>query len=193
MRELGKLKTDYPELIGVTLGDGHICIYQRTEELRIVSNANNIGFINRYAKIIESVFQKKVYIVKSKQSKATKIGIYEKHISRRLGIASGARGKLKIEVPDWILKNKDFIVRYLRGLYEAEGCFCIHEPTYTYKFIFTNRNVSMLDNVYFLMKKLGFHPHRTKDNIQISKKEEVLLARDTLNFRKYGADDCKAS
>jgi hypothetical protein len=194
MRQIGILKSEYAELvrdgdlaelIGVTLGDGHVCIYPRTEELRIISNSNNPGFIQRYADIIEKVFHKKAYIVPSKQSNSTKIGVYEKHISKRIGIPPGARGKLSIKVPQWILKNNDFIVRYLRGLYEAEGSFCVHEPTYTYKFMFANRNISMLDNVYYLMKKIGFHPHRTKDNIQISKKEEVFSAIDTLNFRKY--------
>jgi hypothetical protein len=194
MRKVGKIKTTYlalkkdgdlAELIGVTLGDGHICIYPRTEELRITSNANNPGFINRYAKIIEKLFKKKAYIINSQQSKSTKIGIYEKFISKRMGISSGARGKLDIKVPDWILNNKDYIVRYLRGLYEAEGCLCVHKPTYTYKFLFANRNVSMLDNVERLLKKLGFHPHRSKCQIQISKKDEVFLARDVLGFRKY--------
>jgi hypothetical protein len=56
----GKIISSYPtfvkngdlaELIGVTLGDGHICVYPRTEELRIISNANNSGFIKRYKKI----------------------------------------------------------------------------------------------------------------------------------------------
>lgn len=194
MRQIGILKSEYAELvrdgdlaelIGVALGDGHVCIYPRTEELRIISNSNNPGFIQRYADIIEKVFHKKAYIVPSKQSNSTKVGIYEKHISKRIGIPSGARGKLNIKVPQWILKNNDFIVRYLRGLYEAEGCLSIHEPTHTYKFTFTNRNESMLDNVFFLMKKIGFHPHRSEEKIQISKKEEVFLASETLGFRRY--------
>lgn len=70
MRQIGILKSEYAELvrdgdlaelIGVTLGDGHVCIYPRTEELRIISNSNNLGFIQRYADIIEKVFHKKAY------------------------------------------------------------------------------------------------------------------------------------
>jgi hypothetical protein len=194
MRKEGKIKSTYPafekdgdlaELIGVTLGDGHICVYPRTEELRIISNAKNSGFVKRYANIIEKVFKKKAYIVHSNQSKSTKIGIYEKFVSKRLEVSSGARGDLEIKVPGWILKNKDYIVRYLRGLYEAEGCLCVHKSTYTYKFLFSNRNVSMLDNVEMLLKKLGFHPHRSENQIQISKKDEVYLVSDMLGFRKY--------
>lgn len=190
----GKIISTYPELIkngdlaeliGVTLGDGHICVYPRTEELRIVSNANNPGFVKRYSTLIENVFGKKAYIVPSKTSKCIKVGLYQKHISKRMDISSGARGALTISVPEWILENKDYIVRYLRGLYEAEGSFCIHEKTYTHKLLFSNVNESMLDNVYNLMVMLGFHPHRSLYQIQLSKKDEVYKAKDLLEFRKY--------
>ncbi|HRH32784.1 MAG TPA: LAGLIDADG family homing endonuclease [bacterium] len=176
---------DLAELIGVTLGDGHICIYPRTEELRIISNSNNPGFISRYALLIDKVFSKKAYIIKNSKSNSTKIGIYEKYISQRLGVPAGARKYLKIEVPRWIIQNRLFIVRYLRGLYEAEGCFAVHPGTYTYKMMFSNRNTSLLDNVYYLLIKLGFHPHRSTNLIQISKKDEVFRLKTLLKFREY--------
>jgi hypothetical protein len=194
MKAEGKIKSEYlplkkdgdlAELIGVILGDGHICSYSRTEELRIISNSNNSGFIKRYAKIIEKVFSKKPYIRNSNQSNSTRIGLYEKHISERIKIPIGARKNLKIEVPNWILKNRKYIVRYLRGLYEAEGSFSVHKPTYTHKFLFANRNEAMLNNVYNLMNVIGFHPHRSTNQVQISKKEEVYEAMKILEFRKY--------
>ncbi|OHA78510.1 MAG: hypothetical protein A2V96_02715 [Candidatus Yonathbacteria bacterium RBG_16_43_6] len=194
MKALGKVKSDYlplkkngdlAELIGVILGDGHICKYPRCEELRLISNSNNSGFIERYADIIEKVFKKKPYIISSNQTNSTKIGVYEKLISKRIGIAVGARKDLIITVPEWILKKREYMIRYLRGLYEAEGSFCVHEQTYTHKFLFANRNISMLNNVFELMKRLGFSPHKSKDQIQISKKDEVYRAMEVLSFRDY--------
>ena len=194
MKAEGKIKSEYlplekngdlAELIGVVLGDGHICVYPRCEELRLVSNSNSQGFVERYAKIMETVFKKKPSIIKSNQSNSIKIGFYEKLISKRLGIPTGARKDLKIAVPRWIANNRKNVVRYLRGLYEAEGSFCVHEPTYTHKFLFANKNESMLNNVYSLMVGLGFHPHRSKYQIQISKKEEVYKAMKVLGFRDY--------
>ena len=194
MKASGKIKSiylslekngDLAELIGVALGDGHICIYPRTEELRLISNSNNQGFIQRYAGLMKKIFKKKPYIIKSRFTNSTKIGFYEKFISERIGVPSGARKYLKIDVPKWILKNEEYIVRYLRGLYEAEGSFCVHKPTYTHKLFFSNRNRSMLNNVYNLMKILGFYPHRSINQIQVSKKEEVYRAMKVLRFRDY--------
>jgi len=196
MKATGKIKTSYPslrkngdlaELIGVVLGDGHICVYPRSEELRLISNSNNPGFIKRYALSMEKIFKKKPYVISSRFTNSTKIGFYEKFISKRLGISSGARKNLKIVIPNWIFQSKRYMIRYLRGLYEAEGSHCIHLPTSTYKLFFSNKNQSMLNNVFTLLGKLGFHPHMSKKHysVQLSKKEEVLRAIKLMEFRKY--------
>lgn len=177
---------DLAELIGVVLGDGHIEKFPRTEGLTISSNSNNRGFIKRYSRILTRLFTKQPYIAKvDKFKNCTRIRIYQKDISKRLRIPIGKRSKIRIEIPKWILKEKIFLIRYLRGLYEAEGSFCIHKPTYTYKFLFSNRNSSLLESVYRALKILGFHPHKNPNKIQISKREEVYKIKDLLKFRQY--------
>lgn len=190
----GLIKTNYPplqksgnlaELIGVTLGDGHIGKFPRTEILAIFSNSNNLGFVSRYATLIKKMFGKKVSVSKNRNSNCIKISIYQKDISKRIGIPAGARKNQYIKIPQWILKNRGYLKRYLRGLYEAEGSFCVHKPTCTYKFLFSNRNESLLKNVYRALKILGFHPHKSKDKIQVSRREEVYRIKDLIKFRQY--------
>lgn len=108
MKAEGKIKSVYPEfkksgdlaeLIGVTLGDGHIQKFPRTERLLIFSNSNNVGFVKRYEQLVKSLFQKQPYVYKQKQSNCTRISLYEKHISKRLGIPFSPRKQLQIRVP----------------------------------------------------------------------------------------------
>lgn len=172
------------ELIGVILGDGHIARFPRTEALTIVSNAKNKGFIERYDNIIYKVFDKKPVIYKARKG-CVRIRIYQKYLSVRLGIPIGNRSKSKIEIPNWIKNNTEYLERYLRGLYEAEGSFSVHKPTYTYKLSFSNRNNSLLKNVFEGLVILGFHPHKSKYQIQVSRKQEVYQAKKLLEFRKY--------
>ena len=194
MKAVGKIKSEYlplkknedlAELIGVVLGDGHIRQYPRTEELSIFSNSNNLGFVKRYSDLVEKIFNKKPTCSIHSGKNCIRIRIYEKNISSRLGVPFSPRGKLKIVIPGWIISNKKYIVKYLRGLYEAEGSFSVHKATYTYKLQFSNRNVSMLENVFRLNIQLGFHPHRSKNMIQLSMKAEVLSFIDLIEFRKY--------
>ncbi len=194
MKTEGKIKSEYlpfkkggdlAELIGVVLGDGHIRAYPRAEELSIFSNSNNPGFVNRYSFLIEKIFSKKSTNTQHSSGNCIRIRIYQKHISNRLGVPFSPRANLKILIPEWIISNKKYIVRYLRGLYEAEGSHSVHKVTYTYKVQFSNKNVSMLNNVFNLVSKLGFHPHRSKYMIQLSKKNEVFRFLKLIKFRKY--------
>jgi hypothetical protein len=194
MKTLGKIPRNYPtfppsqflaEYIGVVLGDGNISKFPRTERILISANSNNPGFIKRYSVLTEIIFKKKPTINRVSNKNSTRISLYQKDISKRLCIPFGNRNNLNIKIPGWILKNKNYLIGLLRGLYEAEGSFCIHKPTYTYKFLFSNRNESLLENVYRALKTLGFHAHKSKDKIQISKKEEVYKIKNLLKFRQY--------
>lgn len=194
MKLSGKIRSHYPtltkngdlaELIGVVLGDGYIGKFPRTEELSIFSNSNNPGFIRRYSNLVEKIFSKKPAVAKHSMDSCIRIRIYQKNIQKRLKIPYSPRGKLKIQVPVWILGKREYIVRYLRGLYEAEGSHCVHEPTSTYKVFFSNRNSSLLRNVYILVRGLGFHPHRSLYQVQLSRKKEVFDFLDLIKFRKY--------
>jgi len=143
-----KKSGDLAELTGAILGDGNIQSFPRTERLIISSNSDDEKFIERYARLLYKIFKKKAVLMKSKDANCVRISIYQKHISKRLDIPVGSKKKINIGIPYWIINNKSYLKRYLRGLYEAEGSFCVHKPTYTYKFLFGNRNGSLLRNVY---------------------------------------------
>ena len=190
----GRIPREYPELerngdlaefIGVVLGDGHIQKFPRTERILIFSNASNTGFVERYTRLMRELFAKEPYVYKVTGQECIRIGIYQKHISDRLQIPIGARKDLYLPVPEWILSNDDYVVRYLRGLYEAEGSESHHTPTSTHKFVFPNTNQSLLQNVFELLTRLGFHPHMDPKRVQLSRKAEVQSAIKLLQFREY--------
>jgi len=195
MKKIGKIRSNYPpfnkngnlaELIGVVLGDGHIESFPRAESLTIACNTKNKGFIKRYKSLMREFFEKKPYEGKvGLNNSCTRIRIYQKHISKRMGLPAGNKRNIDFQTPKWILKNKEYLKRYLRGLYEAEGSYCVHKPTYTHKFLFSNRNKSLLQSVYSGLKILGFHSHESKYQIQVSKKEEVYIIKDLIKFRQY--------
>lgn len=194
MKKSGLMKSEYrgfkrngdlAELVGVILGDGHIESFPRTERLLIFSNTNNTGFIKRYTNMVSKIFQKDPAVSNLRTSNCTRISIYQKNISKRLCIPTGARLKINFSVPKWILKEKDFVLRYLRGLYEAEGSFSVHKSTYTHKIFFANSNLSLEKIVYRLVKNLGFHPNLSGSKVQISRKKEVYDFIKLISFRKY--------
>lgn len=176
---------DLAEYIGVVLGDGNIEACLRTERIVIAGDANKMDFIYRYAKMTDLLFEKVPLIMKTKHSNAVRISLYQKYISNRLGIPTGDKGRLVYKLPIWIDNNEQYLLRFLRGLYEAEGSLCIHLPTCTYNFTFSNINPSLLENVETILKRLEFHPEVRNNAIRVRKKAEVERLKDLIEFRKY--------
>jgi DNA-binding transcriptional regulator WhiA len=194
MKKLGVIKNEYPalekngdlaELIGMILGDGYIAKFPRTDLLTIACNSEDIELIERYASIVKRVFDKQPTLPKMRKENCIQIKIYQKKIAERLGLPYSPKKDKEFPIPRWILKEKQYILRYLRGLYEAEGSFCVHLPTSTYKLLFSNRNDSLLKNVMYCLKLLGFHPHFSSHQVQLSRKAEVYAAKEMIQFRRY--------
>jgi hypothetical protein len=176
---------DMAFLIGLVLGDGNIYKFQRTESLRVTLGTDKPSLWRYAMRIVEKVFNKEPSVRKVRGSNCVTVTLYQNKISERLGILPGSRAKRKIRIPEWILANRKYVVRYLRGLSDADGSLCVHYPTGTYKLLFSNRNDSMIHNVLRLMKFLGFHPHVSSNKVQISRRKEVYEAVKMLRFRKY--------
>lgn len=193
-KSLGIMPSNYPkfkqdgdlaELMGVVYGDGNISKFPRTERLIIAANSNNKGFIKRYCDLVRRIFDKEPTAMKVYNADCVRISIYQNKISERLGIPSGNRSRIEVTIPSWIKNDHAVLKRFLRGLFEAEGCFCVHKPTSTYKFIFNNKNSSLLNIVFHGLIMFGFHPNLSGYKVQISRREEVYRCIETLQFRKY--------
>lgn len=132
-RLLGKIPNGYPKfkrdeklafLLGMVLGDGHIQKLPRTEGLKIALATKYPGLVEYTKNIIQRVFDKEPRVRKVKNSECFTVTIYQNNISKRLEIPTGDRSKL------------NFLIHFLRGLFEAEGSLSIHFPTCTYNFAF---------------------------------------------------------
>ena len=196
MKEQGRIKSSYPpfaknghlaELIGVVLSDGHIHVHDRCESLRIVGDAGKPGFVQYSAQLVHSVFGKQPWVMQRNDSRGVNVTLYEKNIAKRLGIPAGSRAKHEFIVPTWIERNKDHKIRFLRGLYEAEGSISHHPATYTHKFIFSNANTHLLELVARLVRELGFTVSVSSRKTQVSRKDEVQKLSDLIQFRHYGS------
>ena len=196
MRQEGSIKSSYPalvkngdlaELIGIVLGDGHIHKHERCESLRIVGDAKKMGFVDRSAALVYSVFGKQPKVANRKSSDGVNITFYEKNISKRLNIPTGSRAQYEFTLPPWIERSKKYKIRFLRGLYEAEGSLSHSPATYTHKFIFANMNKYLLDLVARLVRELGFTVYVSAKQVQVSRKAEVQKLSDLIQFRHYSA------
>ena len=172
-------------IVGLILGDGNIYVFPRTECLRITLGTDKPDLAFYVVKIMENVFSKAPSMIKRNNSNCFNITFCQKNLSHRLEIPSGSRAKLEIKLPSWIWKKESFLISALRGLFEAEASYCVHEKTYTYNFEFSNRNSSLLDEVEKGLIFLGFHPEKRSYAVRLRKKAEAIGFRDLIRFRTY--------
>jgi len=176
---------DLAEYIGVVLGDGHIEKFPRTERITIAGDTRKPEYIWRYAALTEKLFYKKPTVAKEKNVNALRISLYQKFISKRLGIPTGDRKNFPYRLPQWISHNKRYTLGFLRGLFEAEGYLSIHLPTCTYNFAFVNYNQHLLLIVKNLLIQLEFHPEVRHNAIRIRRRAEVIRLKELIHFRDY--------
>lgn len=172
-------------LIGLSLGDGNISKFPRVECLRLTLGTDKPLLASYAVIVIELVLKKTPSIIKRANSNCFNVTIYQKNLGKRLGIPLGARGKLEIYLPTWVWNKKSYLVSILKGLFEAEASYCVHEKTYTYNFEFSNRNISLLNEVEKGLRILGFNPERRATAVRLRKKEEAAEFKKLINFRVY--------
>ena len=172
-------------LIGLILGDGNISEYPRTETLRLTLGTDKPKLASYSVMLIKDVFKKAPSLVQRTNLNCFNITISQKNISKRLEVPVGARGKLEIRLPSWVWRKRKYIISVLKGLFEAEASYCVHEKTYTYNFEFSNRNSSLLDEVEKALKLLGYNPERRKYAVRLRKKAEAIKFHSLIKFRAY--------
>jgi len=174
-------------LIGMALGDGHIHRFPRSEQLRIVLGTDKPLLWQHVAKVVQNVFGKKPRVGRRKQAACVDISLYQTRLSERLGIPAGARGKLEMRLPEWIRSEQRHLIACLKGLFEAEGFYSVHKPTYTHNLGFSNRNPALLDEVEWALISLGFHPERRSYAVRLRKKLEATRFIELICFRSYNS------
>ena len=190
----GKIMSLYPKLVksvelatlvGLVWGDGNISKFPRCERLVITLGTDKPKLIKFATLLVVHVFAKKPTVRKASYENAVKISLYQKHLSKRLGIPSGARKYSKKGLPKWIWRSRKFLLAGLRGLYEAEAYLSIHLPSSTYNFAFVNYNEKLLLDVKTALIKLGYHPEVRVNAIRLRKRDEVKSFEKLISFRQY--------
>ena len=173
------------ELIGIILGDGNLYKHLRTENLRITVNSRDKYYIYHIVNLIESVFKKRPSVAKRKGKQAVSINLYQNQISKRLGIPAGDKIRNNVSIPSWIISNKKYIIRCLKGLFETDGCFQEDTANYAQYIEFKNNCGMLLKDTYALVSRLGFHPQYGSNYIRLAKRDEVYRFKDLIEFRHY--------
>ena len=167
------------------LGDGCIEKFKRTDKLTISFNRNEVEHIKHTALLIERVFGKIPTTRKRKISHCDDLYFYQKNISSRIDFPYSPKITKPLIIPNWIKRNKEFTRVCLKGMFETDGNFNIDDKYKTCVVSFSNRCMTLLDDLYQVLKKLKYNPQRRKIDVRLAKRIEVMKFINWINYRKY--------
>lgn len=173
------------ELIGIVLGDGNLYKHPRTENLRIICDSRDTGYIRHIVNLVEKIFFKKPSVIKRKNENATVVSLYQCKISARLKLGVGNKIKNNVGIPSWITSDKRFMLMCLKGLFETDGCFVEDKGNYTQIIEFKNNCRRLRDDVYAILLKFGFNPQQGSNYVRLARKNEVYRFKELIEFRNY--------
>ncbi len=154
------------EFIGIMLGDGGIT--NRAKQLQItLNNKDDKEYIEFVCSLIKKLFNKKPSIFKCKNAVASKILVSNMNLIDyliKLGLKTGNKFKLQVDIPDWIKNNTLYSIACVRGLVDTDGCvfkhtYRVNNKFYSYKkLVFTSYSQPMRKSVYSILKSIGLKP-----------------------------------
>jgi intein/homing endonuclease len=173
------------ELIGISLGDGHLSKGQ----LQITSDINEQQYSLYISKLMNKLFQNKSSIYE--RSNARIVCISGENLVKQLnalGLVCGNKVKNQVRIPDWIRNNQEFYNSCLKGLFDTDGCIFIDkhnikETNYSNIGIaYTSFSKPLLRDIFNGLSILGLHPTiSTPNRIMVRRKKDVIAFFEQVN------------
>lgn len=164
------LSEELAEFVGIVLGDGGISKYQITITLNSVTDKAYFQFVK---KLIKNLFGIPVGLYSDSRSLAERIVISRtalvSYLTDTLGLKQGNKVKQQVDIPRWIMENRQYSIACVRGLIDTDGCTIIHRyrskgKRYSYKKVgFTSRSHPLIHSVSDILLNLGIK-HRIMKN-----------------------------
>ena len=188
------------EFFGIMLGDGGIT--NIGQQIKITLNSrDDKEYIEFVCSLIEKLFHRKPGISARKNAIASTIYVSSMDLVDylvKLGLKTGNKVKLQVDIPDWIKNNKAYSLACVRGLVDTDGCvfnhtYKVNNEYYLYKKLaFTSLSVPMRKSVYDILKSIGIKPRifgyrdvRIDSQSEVEKYFKVIGSSNQKHLNKY--------
>ena len=143
-----KLTPELAELVGIILGDGHL--HTKFNRITIVGSLEDYYYYKkRVMPLFEELFGIRPILKRRNDRNAYYLRLEKKEIfeifTKEIGLIRG--NKKNAHVPQCILRNRELLLFFLRGLFDTDGCL---------KFSMQNKNLNYYPRVRLAFKKSKF-------------------------------------
>jgi len=148
------------EIIGIMLGDGCLYLDYRNKYHTIVCfhkyETDYMGYV-KY--LFESYFKDYKFSISEQKSEflLRNVSVFVGEQLIYAGLKTGNKIKNRVSSPIWIFKNNLFLIRFLRGIFDTDGCIYRKYGKYL-QIQFKFASIFILNSVRKALLNLGYHP-----------------------------------
>ncbi|MEX0877671.1 MAG: hypothetical protein WDZ40_02275 [Candidatus Spechtbacterales bacterium] len=183
-----KYSKSLAEFVGIMLGDGGISNQQVTVTLHSKDDKKYGVYVKN---LMENLFGVYVGIHERKDANACIYAVSRVELVRfcenNLGLVRGNKIKKQVDIPKWIMGDKDFEIACLRGLVDTDGSIFIHRyrvksKEYSYKKLsFTSYSEPLRNSVFKIMRNTGLNPRLAGRDVRLDSKHDMKIYFDTIS------------
>lgn len=153
------------EFVGIVLGDGGLTRDQCVISLHMI---DDIEYSEYVRVIINKLFDANATTVSYPKHHVIKVvvsGISLIKILESFGLKVGNKMKHKIDIPDWIKDNREYLRACRRGLYDTDGATFTHKHTVLgHKYVhfgvgFCSASKPLFNSYALGLTQFGLEPH----------------------------------
>jgi hypothetical protein len=169
---LPKFSEELAELLGILAGDGNIDPKNNRVCVTCDSKTDHYYVTKHVRKLFKRLFNIQTTI--NNRNGGIRCQIYSKKLANYLelkGITKGNR-KNKTNIPKKVLKNKKYIIPFLRGLFDTDGS--VYEKRTNYVVVeYTSCYPKFLEQIQKELIKLGFKATLSGKSVRVCRQTEV--------------------
>lgn len=186
------------ELACILLGDGHIGDREVYVDLH---GTEEVEYAEVVAQLFKKLFNLKATVKFRSDSDCCRVIVYSvalvEHLER-IGLHRGSKVKQQVGVPAWIrLGENSLLVAGVRGLMDTDGGPILYTDKrlprlrHSVRLNFSNSSTPLLNGMWEMLSKLGYHPARSVGYVQLGRKEEAqryyreIGTRNAYHMREY--------
>jgi len=187
---------DLAELLGVFIGDGHLSYYQALVTTNSKTDSQHASFV---ASLIKNLFGVNARISCKKKENTINVVASSVEVVRhlsRLGMPMGNKLNAGLTVPQWIMNSQYYQQRFIRGLFDTDGCVYIdtHKTSAkTYRHLcwtITSYADTLIAGVVEILQKMKFSPTNRKSQRSVYLRKQKEIHR---YFKEVGTSNPKHS
>jgi DNA-binding transcriptional regulator WhiA len=190
-KEIPKINLDenFAEILGIINGDGYVSAINY--EISVIGNSREIDYLN----YIKNLFEKNlgIYFKPTFGNGAFKLRAYSSQLfnllTKEYGLPYGNKmGKLK--VPKQLKSNKNFLIPYIRGLFDTDGTIYVRRKKDLVLEI-SSADKRYLKEVATVLASFGFNVKIYNKHLSLYNKKDILSffniiqPANTKHLKKY--------